>query len=275
MTQSLRHLLCLLLTVATCSVAIAEDSAKSSLETDILYLNETGLDEYAQKQCRLDIHYPKKEGFATVVWFHGGGLSGGDKKIPKYMLDQGYAVVSANYRHHPHVKSPVYIEDAAAALAWTFANIEKYGGDPNKIFVSGHSAGGYLASMLTLDKRWMEAHKIDADKLAGSIPFSGHTITHFTIRKERGIDQNIVVVDDLAPLNHIRNDAPPILLLAGDRELEFPGRYEENALLWRMLNVAKHPDAELYELEGFTHGNMVEPGVLLMTSFIRKHSESN
>lgn len=251
------------------SLALAQEA---TLKTDILYRNEADLDDYAKQQCRLDVHTPSKKGFATVVWFHGGGLEAGDKKIPDYLLNQGYAVVSANYRHSPKVSAPVYLEDAAAAVAWTFENIESLGGDPNKIFVSGHSAGGYLTSMLVLDKRWLAAHKIDADRIAGAIPHSGHTITHFTVRKERGLNNLKIVVDDMAPLNHVRKDAPPILLTTGDRELEMLGRYEENAFLWRMFQEAGHPDVTLNELEGFDHGNMVEPGVLLMTKFIQKHA---
>ncbi|MBA2116533.1 alpha/beta hydrolase [Bremerella alba] len=268
-------LLLALLFLAIPTLLHGEDSAPSNLETDILYLQGADLDDYAKKQCRLDVHTPEEKGFATVVWFHGGGLENGDKKIPEYLLDNGYAVVSANYRHSPHVSAPVYLEDAAAAVAWTFANIQKYGGDPNKIFISGHSAGGYLTSMLVLDDRWLKPHGLAPNDLAGAIPHSGQTLTHFTIRKERGIGRETGVSDDLAPLYHVHNDTPPLLLTTGDRDLEFPFRYEENALLFKMLKSAKHPNVELYELQGFTHGNMVVPGVLLMTKFINKHAKDD
>ncbi|MEW4564298.1 alpha/beta hydrolase [Bremerella sp. JC770] len=274
MTTHLKFLLTLLL-IVTASRLSAEETTASKLEKDIPYRSETGLDDYAKRQCRVDIFTPAKKGFATVVWFHGGGLEGGDKKIPDYLMHNGYAVVSANYRHSPHVKAPVYLEDAAAAVAWTFANIEKYGGDPDKIFVSGHSAGGYLTSMLVLDKRWLKPHGIDPNDLAGAIPHSGQTLTHFTIRKERGLGRETGVADDLAPLHHVRQDTPPLLLTTGDRDLEIAFRYEENALLFKMLESIKHPDVELYELQGFDHGNMVQPGVLLMTKFINKHTKDD
>ncbi len=74
------------------------------------------------------------------------------------------------------------------------------------------------------------------------IYYSGHVITHFTIRKERGIKGEQAVVDDLAPLFHVRKDSPPMLLITGDRELEMLGRYEENAYFWRMMQVVKHPN---------------------------------
>jgi hypothetical protein len=81
-----------------------------------------------------------------------------------------------------------------------------------------------------------------ADAIAGLAPLSGHTITHFTIRSERGISPLTPVVDELAPLYHVRSDAPPVLLVTGDRELEMFGRYEENAYLARMFKLAGHTD---------------------------------
>ncbi|WP_318840748.1 alpha/beta hydrolase [Reichenbachiella ulvae] len=207
--------------------------------------------------------------FATVVWFHGGGITGGNKEIPKRLTEQGIAVVGVNYRLYPKVKAPVYIEDAAAAIAWVFKNIDKYGGDPNKIFLSGHSAGGYLASMVGMDKNYLAAHDIDANSIAGLIPFSGHTITHFTVRQERGIEGTQPVIDSLAPLYHVRADAPPLLLITGDRELELLGRYEENAYMMRMMKVAGHKDTRIYEMDGYGHG-MTEPAFPLLIEEMRR-----
>jgi len=161
--------------------------------------------------------------------------------------------VAVNYRLSPRVTAPAYLEDSAAAVAWVFQNIAKFGGDPDKIFVSGSSAGGYLASMLGLDKSWLAAHNIDADRIAGLIPLAGQTLTHFTIRTERGLPRERPLIDALAPLHHVRADAPPILLVTGDREMEMLGRYEENAYFYRMLRVAGHPDVRLLELDGYGH----------------------
>ena len=205
-----------------------------------------------------------------MVWFHGGGLSRGERSVPEGLREQGLGVVAVNYRLSPKVKSPAYIEDAAAAVAWTFRHIEEYGGSRERIFVSGHSAGGYLTSMVGLDKRWLAAHDIDADDIAGLIPYSGHTITHFTIRGERGIDGKQPVVDDMAPLFHVRNDAPPLLLITGDRDMELLGRYEENAYMWRMMQEVGHPSTELYELEGYNHGQMAEPAHPLLVRFVKQ-----
>jgi acetyl esterase/lipase len=181
-------------------------------------------------------------------------------------------VVAVNYRLTPDHKSPAFLEDAAAAVAWTFAHIEELGGSAGKIFVSGHSAGAYLSAMIGLDKQWLGKHGIDADRIAGLIPLSTQSITHFAIRKERGIGQNQPVVDEFAPLYYVRGDAPPILLITGDRELEMAGRYEENAYFWRMLKLNGHRDVTFKELGGFDHGKMAEPALPLLLEFVRQRA---
>ncbi len=223
-----------------------------------------------KQRCHLDVYYPTgvKE-FPTVVWFHGGGLSSGQKEIPEALKQKGVAVVGVNYRLYPKVKAPIYIEDAAAAVAWVFKNIESYGGNPNAIFISGHSAGGYLASMVGLDKSYLGKHGIDANKIAGLIPFSGHTITHFTVRDERGIEGTQPIIDDLAPLYHVRSDAPPLLLITGDREKELLGRYEENAYMMRMMKVAGHQDTRIMEMEGYGH-DMTYPAFPLLLKEVKR-----
>ncbi|MCA9138458.1 MAG: alpha/beta hydrolase [Planctomycetales bacterium] len=258
-------------------VARSQDPQTSAVqyetETDILYRSDAELTDYMRERCRLDVYAPKStQGFSTVVWFHGGGLTSGNKSIPKELKNQGIAVVAVNYRLSPKVKSPAFVQDAAAAVAWTFNNIERFGGSKDRIFISGHSAGGYLTSMLGLDKRWLAEYQIDADQIAGLIPYSGHTITHFTVRAERGIDGKQPIVDDMAPLFHVRNDCPPLLLITGDREMEMLGRYEENAYLWRMMKVVGHGDTELYELDGYNHGQMAGPAHPLLLRFVIKHS---
>lgn len=242
-------------------------------ESSISYRTEKDATEYMKERCRLDLLYPTHlKNFTTVVWFHGGGLTGGVKFVPEELDRKGIAVVAVNYRLSPKVQAPAYIEDAAAAVAWTFRNIEKYGGSKAKIVVSGHSAGGYLTSMVGLDPKWLKRHDIDANKIAGLVPFSGHTITHFTVRGERGIDGKQPIIDELAPLYHVRKDAPPLLLITGDRDMEMLGRYEENAYLWRMMQEVGHPHTELLELEGYDHGGMAKPAHPLLLKFIRKIS---
>lgn len=239
-------------------------------ESNISYRSGENMDDYQKQRCKLDIYYPENvDSFTTVVWFHGGGLTGGEKSIPERLKNHNLAIVAVNYRLSPKVKSPEYIDDAAAAVAWVFKNISKYGGNPKKILVSGHSAGGYLTSMIGLDKHYLAAYGIDANSIFKLVPFSGQMITHFTIRQERGIKDTQPIVDDMAPLFHVRPDAPPLYLITGDRELEMLGRYEENAYMWRMMNLTGSKITILYELDGFDHGGMADPAFDLLLKILK------
>ncbi len=273
-----RILAALVLSVSLGAQALAQQTSTKvqSYKTlaDVDYHGAEVTDEYARSRCKLDLYYPEGlQEYPTLVWFHGGGLTGGARSIPQILKGKGIAVVAVDYRLSPKAKAPAYIEDAAASVAWTFRNIEKYGGSARKIFISGHSAGGYLAAMIGLDRRWLAKHQVDADTIAGLIPCSGQAITHFTIRKERGIPDKQPVIDEFAPLYHVRKDAPPMLLISGDRNTELLGRYEENAYLWRMMKEVGHEKTELLELQGYNHGQMVEPALPLVVRFILKNTK--
>lgn len=251
--------------------AVSQQAVLEQLTTGIAYRAESEKGVPGYERCMLDLCCPSdRKGFATVVWFHGGGLSKGRRELPKALRGRGIAVAGAGYRLHPDVSAPVYIEDAAAAVAWVLKNIESHGGDPKRVIVAGHSAGGYLTLMVGLDSRWLRPHGFSPNDLAGLVPLSGQAITHFTIRKERGIEDTRPIIDDLAPLYHVRKDSPPVLLITGDRNRELLGRYEENAYLWRMFREVKHPDVELLELQGYDHGGMAEPGFPLLLRFVNK-----
>ena len=256
------------------SVKLSAQNNDPRVKSNIPYYSETesSSDPYKKERGGLDIYQPQNaSNLPVIVWFHGGGLTGGSKELPDELKTGKYVIVGVNYRLYPKAKNPAYIEDAAAATAWVFGNIQKYGGNPNLIFISGHSAGGYLASMIVLDKKWLAKYNIDANRVAGLAPFSGHAITHMTIRKEKGIPDTQPVVDEYAPLYHVRADAPPTLLITGDRELEMLGRYEENAYLMRMMKLAGHKQTTLYEMDGYGH-DMRLPAYPLLKNFVDKIS---
>ena len=277
---SIRHAVPLITLITALLVTVLQPCALAGETTyktveNIPYRVDPAATEDMRTNCLLDLYYPENvKDYPTVVWFHGGGLTEGKKAIPEKLKQQGIAVVSVDYRLSPHVKSPAYVEDAAAAVAWTFKNIGTYGGSDKRIFVSGHSAGGYLALMIGMDKHYLAAYGIDANRLAGLLPLSGQVITHFTIRKERGISEKQPVVDDMAPLYHGRADAPPIVLVTGDRENELYGRYEENAYLWRMMKLVGHKATELHEIPGANHGSMVDPGLDIQLGALRQINDA-
>ena len=244
---------------------------------NVYYYDSQTVDQtdYMKQKCLVDIYYPEsKAKVPVVIWFHGGGLTGGKKEIPSALKNKGFCVIGVGYRLSPKVKAETCIADATAAIAWVFKNIDRYNGDPNQIFVSGHSAGGYLALMSVMDKSWLKKYNIDSDKVAGLVPFSGHTITHFTIRKEQGIPGEQPIIDKWAPLFHVRKNAPPTLLITGDREKEMLGRYEENAYFYRMMKVVGHPNITQYEMDGYGH-NMTEPAFPLLVDFVSLKSKVN
>ncbi len=246
--------------------------------TDISYYTEDalyGADDYQKSQCKLDIRYPVgKTGFPTLVWFHGGGLTSGER----YFLDledRGIAVVTASYRLSPKGKLPGFIEDAAAATAWTLNHIEEYGGDPEKVFVSGHSAGGYLALMLGMDPQWLKPHGISSMDLAGLIPVSAQVTTHFHVKELLGNkdDGLVPTIDEYAPLHFVSKDLPPICIITGDRKIEYPSRVEENDFFAVTLKNLKHPSVEFHEMPGVDHGGAGKKSAAIVAAYVSKKSE--
>ncbi len=257
-----------------CMSVMAQEQVNVTYKTvkDIVYSTEQ--DAYAQERCKLDIYYPENlKECPTVVWFHGGGLTSGNKSIPSKLMNSGMIVIAANYRLIPKVSIDICLDDAAAAVAWAFREVAKYGGDPRKIFISGHSAGGYLTSMLGLDKKWLVGYDINADSIAGLIPFSGQAITHFAHRNSKGISSTRPVIDEFAPLYHVRPDAPPLIIISGDRELELFGRYEETAYFWRMMKLVGHKETYIYEIGGHDHGDMGGPACHILKNHVANISQ--
>jgi acetyl esterase/lipase len=260
-------LIAFVLTITNVVAQDVQEKIAYKTETAIPYYGKDVMkdDKYMQEMCVFDFYYPDNiENFPTIVWFHGGGLTGGERYIPDYLKDRGIAIMGVEYRLSPNVKAVECINDAAAATAWAFKNVEDYGGNKELIFVSGMSAGGYLTYMVGLDKEYLANYEINANQIAGLIPFSGHAITHFTVRQEMGIPGEQPIIDKMAPLYHVRADASPLLIITGDRELEMLGRYEENAYMMRMMKVAGHDRVRIYELDGNNHGQMMYPAFPLL-----------
>lgn len=260
----------ILVVLAAMLISVASYARSYKYERDILYKADT--DSYVEKMCRLDVAYEKgSDDRPVIVWFHGGGLTGGKRSIPEVLMQDGAVVVGVGYRFADQVEVSCIIDDAAASVKWVLDNIGKFGGSRSKIYLAGHSAGGYLVAMLGLDKKYLAKYDIDPDKeIAAVVPYSGQAITHFAHRKKMGIPQEQPIIDAMAPLYHVRGDAAPMLIISGDREMEMVGRYEENAYFARMLRLNGHEDITFYEVDGFNHGNMVDPGHLLLLKYISK-----
>ena len=159
------------------SLATAEGNGDAFMvveHRDIDYIADT---DYADNKDKLDVFMPEGAMNAPmVVYFHGGALQNGTKAIGEGLAQQlaarGIGLVSANYRLSPSVMHPGHMEDATAAFVWTKKNIKSYGGDPNRVFVSGHSAGAYLAALMALDPSYLAAHGMKLSDIRGAVPIA-------------------------------------------------------------------------------------------------------
>lgn len=183
---------------------------------------------------KLDVYLPDGDVKAVFLYFHGGGLEGGDKKhtanIGELLAERGVAFVTVNYRMYPDYKYPDYIYDAAASAKWTW-DYMKAELNTDKLYIGGSSAGGYLSMMLCFDKKYLASVGLDNSFVAGYFHDAGQPTTHFNIlKKERGIDPNRIIVDEAAPLYHIVPDEnyPPMRFIISDNDMK--NRYEQTML---------------------------------------------
>ena len=127
----------------------------------------------------LDVYRPRDaaEPASVIVFFHGGAWRWGDRAMYLFLAEalatRGFVVVVPDYRLHPEVTFPAFVEDAAAAVAWTAGHLAEIGGDPRCLFVMGHSAGAHMAALVALDGRFLAAHGLSPASLAGFIGLSG------------------------------------------------------------------------------------------------------
>jgi acetyl esterase/lipase len=170
----------------------------------------------------LDIYTPRAEAAAPVVVFiYGGGWKDGNKSDYRFvaaaLAARGFLTVVPDYRLFPQVRFPVFLQDNAAAVAWTKANIARFGGDPHRIFLMGHSAGAYNVAMLTLDRQWLGADGLDPDRdIAGTVGLAGPY--DFLPLHDPELEDIFAPAGDLRlsqPISFARGDAPPLLLAAG------------------------------------------------------------
>ena len=281
------HVLPAMMLCVHASCAWAQEAAKPAVTIvrDIAYKAGDKLSEYEKERCKLDLYVPAgKKGFPTVVWFHGGGLTEGNKGstnkpwLAHSLAEAGIGFVAVNYRLSPKATYPAYIEDAAAAFAWTFANIAAHGGDPKCIFISGHSAGGYLTLMVGMDERYLRKLGVELSAIAGLLPVSGQTMTHYTVREERGIPSRYTITaDEAAPVYHAAKSTPSMLVLYADNDMA--ARQAENEYLVEIMKGAGNKRVTGLLVRDRDHGTIAsrltgadDPGRLAMLEFIQAQS---
>ncbi len=205
----------------------------------------------------LDLYLPKGiRDFPTVVFVHGGGYQRGDRSVGHnlgvVLANHGVAVASISYRLFPQVKHPGQIQDVAKAFTWIKTHIAQYGGDPSRVYVSGHSAGGHLAALLGTDGTYLAAESLKPADIAGVLAISGGYRIN-PIRKDVFGDEAGMAA--ASPLAHISGDHPPFLLLYGS--LEGPDR-RSLSLEFRDALIAAHGKADCIEIPDRNHQGLLD-----------------
>ena len=191
----------------------------------------------------VDIHRVEGEGLRPVVIFvHGGAWQYGDNKLyaslARTLNEAGFVTVLPQYRLYPDATYPAFCEDVAAALNWTMEHLGEYGGDADRVILAGHSAGAHLVSIVYLDDAFRERLTFDPLRIRGIVPMSGPFDFDAGRRIHREGVLNVMGGEEgyrrAMPINHLRADVPPMLVIVGENDRLTPrGQSERFAQLMR------------------------------------------
>lgn len=221
-------------------------------------------------QRTLDLYLPDAEHPPLLAFVHSQFWSRNDHgrelhlAFAKPLQDAGVAVAVIRHRLAPEHRHPEPAEDVAAAVAWLFANADRYGWDPEQIYLSGHSSGAHLASLVALDRSYLAAHQLDPGALAGVIPISGV----YDLDPPDGVasPEEIELYEAAfgggrarraaSPIRHVRPDAPPFLILGATGDI--PGYVPEAQRFAEALRASGHPKAEAWFAPGRNHLSVLD-----------------
>jgi acetyl esterase/lipase len=216
---------------------------------------EAGLSYGPAAYQKLDVYRPRQSGAApVVVYWYGGGFVGGRREQFRFvgaaLAQRGVVAVLPDYAAHPPAIFPQFVDDAALAVRWVQRNIEARGGDPTRIFLMGHSAGGYLAAMLALDTRYLQRAGAQGPALRGFIALSApHVLAPNTAVLETIFGAPWRPAD-WQPVGFVSASSPPALLIHGtDDTLVGPEQSQSLAQALRAAGVA----VDLQLLPGLSH----------------------
>ncbi|WP_428490670.1 alpha/beta hydrolase [Rhodopila sp.] len=257
----------LLMLLAACSPAallnLTAPRAGVTRSSDIAYAPgpDHALDIYAPSHRCADA--------PVVVFFYGGGWEsgsrGGYRFVGASMAARGVVTVIPDYRLYPTVRFPAFMRDAAEAVAWTRAHVAQYGGDPNRLFLMGHSAGGQIATLLALDGTYLRADGVDPRQIRGVIGLAGpYDFLPLRSRTLKAIFGPETEWPRSQPINYVTSAAPPMMLAAGTADDTVdPGNTTRLAARLRQDGVAV--DEHLYP--GLGHKLLIGAFASVLTSF--------
>src|SRR5205814_758309 len=155
-------------------VACLSEARAQDVRRDVPYADP------AHERQVLDVYSPRgAKNLPVVFWIHGGGWQTGDKTSvqikPQIFMDKGFVFVSTNYRLLPSVDMATIVRDVAKSIRWVHDHIADHGGDPQRIFIMGHSAGAQLAALVSIDDRYLKAEGLSLAIIKGCVPVDGDT----------------------------------------------------------------------------------------------------
>jgi acetyl esterase/lipase len=206
---------------------------------------------------KLDVYrptQPRASPAPVVVFFYGGAWSSGERGdyrfIGQRLAADGFTVVIPDYRLHAEAKFPAFLEDGARALRWTQDHIAEFGGDPERLFLIGHSAGAYNAVMLALDRRYGAAAGFGSERIRGVIGLAGPYDFKLDTPLLKSLFGGAADPGDTQPVRFAVSGAPPMLLMTGDTDETV--RPANSVSLAAHLRAAGTP-VELREFPGVSH----------------------
>ncbi|GAB4055969.1 alpha/beta hydrolase [Spirosoma litoris] len=253
----------LILSIFLFSISGYAISFNSRRTKDVAYVSSTSPD-FSPERHLLDIYTPRStsaKGRPVVVFMHGGAWNSGSKNlyfiIGRRLAKQGVVAVVINYRLAPAVEVPAMADDCARAVIWTAQHIADYGGDPNRIFVMGHSAGGGLAALVANDDQLFTKFGMAKNPVKGAIldDPGGLDMFDYLTKMQYPGDESYLgafgkkpdVWRTVSALYYLRADSPPVLMYAGENT--YPG----------IASSTRKYDKRLQEL-GIKHEFTVLPG---------------
>jgi acetyl esterase/lipase len=255
---------CSFLVVLWCLISAAVAHAQTytvRVIRDVPYLQGTN---YADGKDKLDLYLPDgRRNAPVIVWYYGNQLMGGDKNedafVGRRLASAGFVTAVVNYRLSPDVSHPAHVQDAAASFAWVKRHIAEYGGDADRVYASGYSAGGYLVALLATDARYLAAHKLSPRDIRGAVPVSAfYWVERRGVAPDRdpsvwGTDRAVWV--DASPAHHLRGGAPPMLILYADRDEDW--RREQNVEVAAAMTAAGQTSVELKMIGDRNHATIM------------------
>lgn len=227
------------------------------------YLRHPALAYGEDPRQRLDVYVPNTTApvanAPVIVFFYGGRWQGGSREtylfVGEALAAEGFVAVIPDYRVYPQVSFPAFVDDGASAVRWTLDHIADYGGDPNRVFLMGHSSGAHIAMLLALDPRYLSAAGAGPGRIRGVIGLAGpYDFLPLTDPKLQALFAPAETLAQTQPINFVSTDEPPLLLLHGLADTTVSPRNSERIAA---AAQAKRAHAELIEYPDYGHVGLI------------------